>query len=646
MLLRCSHGPLASLSNARRKPAHLVRALPALLSSQSARQYASLEPGVSHDIGIVGGGITGLAAAYYLTQRLPRAKITIYETSDRIGGWLQSKRVPLQGGSVLFEAGPRTLRVAQNNASALLATRLIQELDLKKETIFTSKLSPAHRSRFMYYPDHLVQMPHPSLGVFNILALYLREPIFKSSAWSMIKEIFVSQRDPGVQDESVGDFISRRFSRDVAERLFSGFMHGVYAGDIWKLSAKSLLSTLWNAEAQAGSVLKGMSQTPTSSKSDGTALVVANTTQREAALIKECTTAYWDPALASLLSRASVYTFREGLGQLTDTLARKLYESGSVTFKTSTAVKCIKASNDGSHDLSMETIHEGDHGVQEHSHIVPTLSPNHLSQVIDGSQDLTNALGSIPSVTVMTVNFYFASHSSPNNPGSPLHPTGFGYLIPAATPFDQNPERALGVVFDDAYSPSPKYFRPDKWSKEDLDKLGDLCHATGLDPYVNDFSWTNFPNKPVMQDEGDSLGGSKLTVMLGGHWWDGWPQHPSEEEGLQMAKSVLQRHLGITEEPLAYQVNLQKNCIPQYTVGHETRLKKAHNELWRLYRGRLLVAGNWMSGVGVNDCIRSAWEVAESISTGREATGLEEVGNAKRFTARITTDGRVERVED
>lgn len=74
------------------------------------------------DIAILGGGITGIAAAYYLTQRMPRAKITIYEAKDRLGGWLSSKRVPVKNGSVVFEAGPRTLRPHNNG---VLAARLV-----------------------------------------------------------------------------------------------------------------------------------------------------------------------------------------------------------------------------------------------------------------------------------------------------------------------------------------------------------------------------------------------------------------------------------------------------------------------------------------------------------------------------------------
>lgn len=62
------------------------------------------------DFAVLGGGITGLATAYYLTQEKPHAKITLYEGSERLGGWLHSTAVDVGNGSVVFEQGPRTLR--------------------------------------------------------------------------------------------------------------------------------------------------------------------------------------------------------------------------------------------------------------------------------------------------------------------------------------------------------------------------------------------------------------------------------------------------------------------------------------------------------------------------------------------------------
>jgi oxygen-dependent protoporphyrinogen oxidase len=120
-MLRCGHG-LSSILGRRVSQYHICRALPPCFA-----KYFSSEPPPSHDVAVLGGGITGLACAYYLTRELPRAKVTIYEASDRLGGWLSSTRVPVQDGSVLFEAGPRTLRPSSNGA---LAAQLVWKLSI------------------------------------------------------------------------------------------------------------------------------------------------------------------------------------------------------------------------------------------------------------------------------------------------------------------------------------------------------------------------------------------------------------------------------------------------------------------------------------------------------------------------------------
>ena len=62
------------------------------------------------NIAILGGGVTGLATAFDIARTVPDAKITIYERSNRLGGWLDSEITDVDGGEVLFEWGPRSLR--------------------------------------------------------------------------------------------------------------------------------------------------------------------------------------------------------------------------------------------------------------------------------------------------------------------------------------------------------------------------------------------------------------------------------------------------------------------------------------------------------------------------------------------------------
>lgn len=173
----------------------------------------------------------------------------------------------------------------------------------------------------------------------------------------------------------------------------------------------------------------------------------------------------------------------------------------------------------------------------------------------------------------MVVNLFYGD---PNL----LPEKGFGYLIPRSISYEQNPECALGVIFDSDSS--------------------------------------------VGQD---TASGTKVTVMLGGHWWDGYESYPDEAEGVSMARSVLWRHLKVEDEPLAVNVSLQKDCIPQYTVGHRERLKTAHGELLSAFKGKLAVAGNSYTGVGLNDCARSGRDLVTDLKRGhypRGVTGLEQ----------------------
>ena len=464
-------------------------------------------------------------------------------------------------------------------------------------------------------------MPHPAFGFFDNLWSLLTEPVFEGAIWAGLSEHFKNARDPGLEDESVGDFFSRRFCSPMVDRILSAVLHGIYAGDVYRLSAKSLFPGPWRDEGTAGSVLGGMIK----ARADG-----LEVTKREAAYLKEMKSFNWDPLLKATLKDTTVFTFKDGLSTLTDALARHLVSNGNVDFKTSTPVESVMSTPDKSEVMVYA---QGSPEPVQYKNVISALTPSHLNQVTQAQQ--TSLIPTIPSVTVMTVNLYYRTPD--------LNPPGFGYVIPQAAPFENNPERALGVVFDTAYSPSPKDLDMSNWHVNDTDTIK-AARESGQLVNVNDFAWYNLPHKPNLQDD-VAARGSKLTVMLGGHWWDGWPTYPDEQQGLALARSLLERHLGITEEPEAWQVNLQKDCIPQYEVGHEAKLRKAHNNLWQEYRGRLRVAGSWMSGVGVNDCLRSAWDVVRGLKEGRSGTGLEHVGSNEYVRLKPMRPGQQEAEE-
>ena len=126
------------------------------------------------------------------------------------------------------------------------------------ETVFTSKRSAAAITRFIYYPDHLVRIPMPQLGIVNFVQTLFSEPAFQGLLWKLPLEGTVRSRDSSVDDESVGDFLARRLGSKLVDRIVSAVFHGIYAGDVYQLSAKSLLPKQFRDELEQGSILEGV----------------------------------------------------------------------------------------------------------------------------------------------------------------------------------------------------------------------------------------------------------------------------------------------------------------------------------------------------------------------------------------------------
>ena len=92
-----------------------------------ARSYSTgvvaADQGNNHNIkelAVLGGGITGLASAFYASEAFKDVPITIYESGPRLGGWLRSASVDVGTGKVVFEQGPRTLRPSVPNGLVTL----------------------------------------------------------------------------------------------------------------------------------------------------------------------------------------------------------------------------------------------------------------------------------------------------------------------------------------------------------------------------------------------------------------------------------------------------------------------------------------------------------------------------------------------
>lgn len=438
----------------------------------------------------------------------------------------------------------------------------------------TSKNSVAAQNRFVYYPDHLVRMPGPGMSLWSNITNVLSESIFKGTISGAFSEVTKDRRPADLTDESIGSFLSRRFGSALADNVASAVFHGIYAGDIYKLSARTILAGLWETERRHQSVIAGMLQAPFGGE------VPIATADLE--VVKEFNKQPKMSETLETVKKSSVFTFKGGLGELAARLETKLLENPKVVIRKQLMAKSIRLTSDGA-DSRMEmqamNLAKNESRDLEYSHVISTIAGDKLAEIASESPttDLSATLGYNTAVTVMVVNLFF------ENPDIlPVH--GFGYLLPRTVPFEQNPERALGVIFDTDAS--------------------------------------------IGQDE---VPGTKVTVMFGGHWWDDFDSYPDEHEGAAMARALLERHLGIDEWPHAVRVSLQRDCIPQYGVGHDERMEDAHRVLGR-WGGRLRVAGNSYTGVGLNDCVRAARDVVKGLVEGTGKTGLDNFVGGKKWS--------------
>lgn len=193
---------------------------------------------------IIGGGISGLSAAYYLAQRgLPSILI---EPAPSLGGVVQTRTV----AGCLLEGGPDSFLAAKPEALAL-----IRELGLGDAVIGSNDHQRltwiVKGGRMTPIPDGLMMM------VPTRVLPTLTSPLLSwSTKMRMGLELLRSPRS-GMPDRSVGEFVEDHYGREAVDYLAEPLLSGVYGGDPYQLSIQSVLPRYAEMEARYGSLTKG-----------------------------------------------------------------------------------------------------------------------------------------------------------------------------------------------------------------------------------------------------------------------------------------------------------------------------------------------------------------------------------------------------
>ncbi|MEI6391969.1 MAG: protoporphyrinogen oxidase [Verrucomicrobiota bacterium] len=187
-------------------------------------------------VAIIGGGITGLTAAFYLKRK--GVPVMVYEAGDRVGGAIQS----LRADGYLAEFGPNTIletspRIGQLVQDAELASRRLDP-------------DPKAEARYVIRYQRPIAMPGSPLGFFTTKLFTLKAKL------AVLREPFVPARRDG-KEESIAEFVVRRLGQEFLDHAIDALVAGVYAGDPYKLSVPQAFPKLGQLEARYGSLIKG-----------------------------------------------------------------------------------------------------------------------------------------------------------------------------------------------------------------------------------------------------------------------------------------------------------------------------------------------------------------------------------------------------
>jgi len=337
-------------------------------------------------VAIIGAGITGLTAAFYLKRA--GWNVTVFEASSRTGGVIQSVRKD----GFLAEFGPNTILETSPKIK-----QLVIDAGLESRKLATD---PKAEARFVVRYRRPIEMPGKPLGFFTT-------PLFTAKAkLAVLREPFIKPRRDGVE-ESIGQFVVRRFNQEFLDHAIDALVAGIYAGDPNKLSLPHAFPKLKALEDNYGSMIKGQ-------------IFGARDRKKSGEVAKD---------------RAAKFSFDEGLQVLPDTLAAQLGDS----LKLNTPVTKFVQASDG----WRVTTANGD---AEFNKVIYCGTAYKLAELgIEAAQQHrpTNTFAEIsyPPVSAVVLGFKREDVTHPSS--------GFGMLIPKIEGF-----KILGTIFSSALFPN------------------------------------------------------------------------------------------------------------------------------------------------------------------------------------------------
>ncbi len=338
----------------------------------------------SSHIVIIGGGIAGLATAYYLQKYAQENDIpltyTLVEKSPKFGG----KIVTNTEGGFIIEGGPDSF-ISQKP----WAYKLAIELGLEDRLIGTND---ARRKTYVVHKGKLRPLPDGVMLIIptRFLPFALSPLISPLGKLRMGMDLFIPPKKDD-SDESLSDFITRRLGREALDKIAEPLMAGIYVADPMRLSLKSTFPRFIAMEQKYGSLIKGML-----SQMKARAQAAKNGNS--------------PPKLPLFM------TLRGGLTELVETIVANL--TGELI--SSVRVDALTRTDDGRYAVELSN------GIVRHADRVVIAAPAPAAAVLveNHSAELAAQLRQIRYLSTATVSLAF-------NRAEINHPLdGFGFVVP------------------------------------------------------------------------------------------------------------------------------------------------------------------------------------------------------------------------
>ncbi len=329
-------------------------------------------------IAIIGGGISGLSAAYTIDEKRQSGtpvEYVLFEASPRLGGVLITERVD----GCLVEGGPDSFLTEKPWAADLcnkidLGDQLIGSNDLARKTYIVA------RGKLVEIPDGLMFM------VPTKIIPTVRSPLFSlGTKLRMAVEWFRPPRQAS-EDETVAEMVKRHYGSEMVELLADPLLCGIYGGDASQLSVRAVLPRFADMESKHGSL--------------GRAMLKARKKKN---------------AAADAPTRPVFTSLKDGMQQMTDALISRL--DANAIKKSTTVLSVIRQNNGWTVCAGYQT---------DHFDAVIIAIPAHAAaDILQGvDENLCRDLGEIQYSSSVTVTLGY------DEKVRRALPPGFGFLVP------------------------------------------------------------------------------------------------------------------------------------------------------------------------------------------------------------------------